>query len=56
MEIQLTKRRLGSHKLVFVRDPIKNMEIRTALTVVIGDQINTKEVMMPLTGSHWRFN
>jgi hypothetical protein len=50
MEIQLTKRRLRSHKPVFVRDLINKKEIMIALTVVIGDQINTKEARIPLTG------
>jgi hypothetical protein len=39
LEIQSKQRRLGSHYLV-----------------VIGDPINKKEVRIPLTGCHWRFN
>ena len=44
LEIQLTKRRLGSDKPVVVRDPINKKEIRITLTVVIGNPFTKRRL------------
>jgi hypothetical protein len=57
VEFQLKKRRLGSHYLVVIGDPIINKRrLGSDKPVVVGNPINKKEIRIPLTGCHWRSN